>query len=172
MMSSAFQILLLTLSTVVPNEMAASESPVDGVFCVAHPDHGASFLEQLTGQWVIEEKKGVVQKRLRFYEDGRFGFMDAGDWTAGSFVILRSDERQKGVLRLEFYVDGNLHLQEVRVEVHFEDHVHEGEDAQEHGHDHDSQGAAEKQHHEYLLVEVLPAVEQSLEMGGDYLHRH
>lgn len=139
----------------------------------SHPDHGASFLEQLVGQWLILEGDQVV-KQLRCYEDGRFGFLSEGEWKAGSYVILRTDERSKGVLRLEYYVDGNLHLQEIRCEIHFtdgdqdhDDHGeehHHGED-EEHGHD-------EGHHHEYMLVEVLPGAEQALDMAGDYLHRH
>lgn len=150
--------------------MALLAFPMEGmshpVEMPAHPDHGASFLEQLTGQWVIEGEGEETGQRLRFYEDGRFAFQGEGAWTAGSFVILRSDERQKGVLRLEYYVDGNLHLQEVLCEVHFT----AGDGHGEHGHDHaDGQ---EHEGHEYLLVEVLPAAEQRLDMAGDYLHRH
>lgn len=142
-----------------------------------HPDHGASFLEQLSGQWILHEGE-MERKRLRFYEDGRFGFMDGQAWTAGSYVILRSDERQKGVLRLEYYVDGNLHLQEVRCEVHFteghpttDDEDHEHADHEHADHDH-GDGNSEAHVHEYLLVEVLPSAEQALDMEGDYLHRH
>lgn len=140
-----------------------------------HPDHGAPFLEQLSGQWVISGEDGG-ERRLRFYEDGRFGFLEGASWTAGSYVILRTDERQKGVLRLEYYVDGNLHLQEVRCEIYFAEHADHKEE--EHGHDNDGHGhdgeehAAETHHHEYLKVEVLPAAEQALNMAGDFLHQH
>lgn len=146
-----------------------------------HPDHGASFLEQLTGQWVIRDADGEESRRFRFYEDGRFAFMDAGEWTAGSYVILRTDERQKGVLRLEFYVDGNLHLQEVLCEVYFtaeaedRNHEHGHDGAMDHSHASDDghgDGVGEDHHHEYLKVEVLPAAEHALPMEGDYLHRH
>ena len=75
-----------------------------------HPDHGAPFHEQLSGQWVLDDG-GKDARRIRFYEDGRFAFLGDGEWTAGSFFILRSDERSKGVLRLEYYLDGNLHFQ-------------------------------------------------------------
>ncbi len=155
--------LLLSIAPAVPSIGITEDGPAMG-----HPDHGASFLEQLSGQWVFGDAKGKEQKRLRFYEDGRFGFMYEDAWTAGSYMVLRSDERQKGVLRLEYYVDGNLHLQEVRVEVHFEAYGHEEHD---HGHDGETASGAEHQH-EFLLVEVLPAVEQRLDMAGDYLHQH
>lgn len=157
-------VMMALLLGIVP--AVSTDGTAEADLFVGHPDHGASFLEQLSGQWVVGDAEGKEQKRLRFYEDGRFGFMDADAWTAGSYVVLRTDERQKGVLRLEYYVDGNLHLQEVRVEVHFEQHAHE---------DHDQHGEAssgEEHHHEFLLVEVLPAVEQRLEMAGDYLHQH
>ncbi len=138
-----------------------------------HPDHGASFLEQWVGQWIILEGEQVV-KQLRCYEDGRFGFLSDGEWKAGSYVILRTDERSKGVLRLEYYVDGNLHLQEIRCEIHFEeghgdhdgsgsDHPHAEGENQDHGEGH---------HHEYMRIEVLQGAEQALDMAGDYLHRH
>jgi hypothetical protein len=130
-------------------------------------------LEQLVGQWVIAEEEEVV-KQFRCYEDGRFGFLSHGQWSAGSYVILRTDERSKGVLRLEYYVNGNLHLQEIRCEVHFAagetegaDHHHGQGEGDHHGKEH-----SEDHHHEYLLVEVLPGAEQALDMAGDYLHRH
>jgi hypothetical protein len=129
---------------------------------LAHPEHGAPFPEQLAGQWSMEDedKEGP---RLRFYEDGRFAFFDGKDWTAGSYFILRSDERQKGVLRLEYYLDGNLHFEEIRCEVHFETHTDDHEHANE---------EAEGHHHEYLRVEVLNGAEQALKMSGEYLHVH
>jgi len=132
-----------------------------------HPDHGAPFLEQLSGQWIVWSASDEEQKRLRFYEDGRFGFKIEDQWTAGSYVILRTDERQKGVLRLEYYVDGNLHLQEIRCEIYFT----EGED-HAHGTEGDGAAAGEAHHHEYLKVEVLPAAEQRLDLAGDFLHQH
>ena len=152
-----------------------------------HPDHGAPFIEQLSGQWVISNKKGE-ERRLRLYEDGRFAFNSDAEWTAGSYVILRSDERQKGVLRMEYYLDGNLHLQEVRCEIYFEEHARDssGEMDHDHHHDHhhdhdhsesegdgaDTKEVGEPHHHEYLQVEVLPAAEQRLNMAGHYLHQH
>jgi len=150
----------------------------------AHPDHGAPFHEQLSGQWVIEGEDGEA-RRLRFYEDGRFAFQGESGWTAGSFFILRSDERSKGVLRLEYYLNGNLHFQEVRCEIHFEahadhdhhhgDHAHEDHDHGEGDHqdgDHDHGEAEGEHHHEMLMVESLPAAEQSLALDGDYEHVH
>ena len=92
-----------------------------------HPDHGAPFVEQLSGQWVISTAKGE-ERRLRMYDDGRFAFMSDEEWTAGSYVILRTDERQKGVLRMEYYLDGNLHLQELRCEIYFEEHARDHSD--------------------------------------------
>ena len=71
------------------------------------------------------------------YEDGRFAFMSDDEWTAGSYVILRTDERQKGVLRMEYYLDGNLHLQEVRCEIYFAEHARDSSRRAEHGHHHD-----------------------------------
>ncbi|MCH1581622.1 MAG: hypothetical protein L7S63_00735 [Flavobacteriales bacterium] len=167
-------LVLLPLFLVLgcPSSVASGEAVV-----LTHPDHGAPFLEQLSGQWVIS--RDGEERRLRFYEDGRFGFLDRASWTAGSYVILRTDERQKGVLRLEYYVDGNLHLQEVRCEIYFAEHAdHSEEEDHDHGHDHDGHGhdgeehAGETHHHEYLKVEVLPAAEQALNMAGDYLHQH
>ena len=152
----------------------------------SHPDHGAPFHEQLSGQWLIEGEDREA-RRLRFYEDGRFAFQGEAGWTAGSFFILRSDERSKGVLRLEYYLDGNLHFQEVRCEIHFEahadhdgdhhhgDHAHEDHNhGEEHHHDGDhGHGEAEgEHHHEMLMVESLPAAEQSLALDGDYEHVH
>lgn len=163
MVMNVMMALLLSTAPAVPAIGITEDDPT-----MVHPDHGASFLEQLSGQWVVKDAKGKEQKRLRFYEDGRFGFMQEDAWTAGSYMVLRSDERQKGVLRLEYYVDGNLHLQEVRVEVHFEAHT-QGE--HDHGQDGKATSGAEHQH-EFLLVEVLPAVEQRLDMAGDYLHQH
>lgn len=167
--------LAVAAFTMSPLVSDASESSNEGLSTgvLVHPDHGASFLEQLTGQWVIgaESKE---EKRLRFYEDGRFGCKVDGQWTAGSYVILRSDERSKGVLRLEYYVDGNLHLQEVRCEVYFTDADEHGHDG-EHDHDHGSESEEAHDHghhHEYLKVEVLPAAEQALGLAGDYLHQH
>ena len=87
--------LAVAAFTISPLVSDASESSNEGLSAgdFVHPDHGASFLEQLTGQWVIgaESKE---EKRLRFYEDGRFGCKVDGQWTAGSYVILRSDERR------------------------------------------------------------------------------
>lgn len=140
-----------------------------------HPDHGAPFPEQLAGQWLLEEEIDGSGQRLRFYEDGRFAFFSGKAWTAGSYFILRSDERRKGVLRLEYYLDGNLHFEEVRVDIHFETHDHEeADDHREGDHDHgaEGEGEAEGHHHEYLRVEVLPSAEQALDMAGEYLHRH
>ena len=144
----------------------------------AHPDHGAPFVEQLSGQWVISTAKGE-ERRLRMYDDGRFAFMADEEWTAGSYVILRTDERQKGVLRMEYYLDGNLHLQELRCEIYFEEHARDANGAdRDHHHDHgqvqegDAEEGAEAHHHEYLQVEVLPAAEQRLNMAGHYLHQH
>jgi len=152
--------------------MDANDIPSKGEIAItsSHPDHGATFLEQLVGQWIITEGETVV-KKLRCYEDGRFGFLAEGQWTAGSYVIMRTDERSKGVLRLEYYVNGNLHLQEIRCEVHFteaghEHEVHGGEP--QGGGDHNHQ----EHHHEFLLVEVLDGAEQALNLAGDYLHRH
>jgi hypothetical protein len=146
-------------------------------FSCEHPDHGAPFVEQLSGQWVISTKKGE-DRRLRMYEDGRFAFMSDAEWTAGSYVILRSDERQKGVLRMEYYLDGNLHLQEVRCEIYFAEHERNGNEDTQDAHTHSEEhagavkGAEEGHHHEYLQVEVLAAAEQRLNMNGDYLHQH
>ena len=135
-----------------------------------HPDHGAPFHEQLSGQWVIEGEDGEA-RRLRFYEDGRFAFQGESGWTAGSFFILRSDERSKGVLRLEYYLDGNLHFQEVRCEIHFEAHAdHDGD--HHHDGDHDHGETEGEHHHEMMMVESLPAAEQFLKLDGDYEHRH
>ena len=143
-----------------------------------HPDHGAPFHEQLSGQWVIDEG-GKDARRFRFYEDGRFAFLGDGEWTAGSFFILRYDERSKGVLRLEYYLDGNLHFQEVLVEIHFEAHANHDDD-HDHSHDHDhGESASEdhhheegEHHHEMLRVQSLPSAEQALAMNGDYEHAH
>ena len=144
----------------------------------AHPDHGAPFVEQLSGRWVISSAKGE-ERRLRMYDDGRVAFMAAEEGTAGSYVILRTDERQKGVLRMEYYLDGNLHLQELRCEIYFEEHARDANGAdRDHHHDHgqvqegDAEEGAEAHHHEYLQVEVLPAAEQRLSMAGHYLHQH
>ena len=113
------------------------------------------------------------------YDDGRFAFMGDEEWTAGSYVILRTDERQKGVLRMEYYLDGNLHLQELRCEIYFEEHARDANGAdRDHHHDHgqvqegDAEEGAEAHHHEYLQVEVLPAAEQRLSMAGHYVHQH
>lgn len=149
-------------------------SPVNPM--VVHPDHGAPFPEQLAGQWLLETELDGNGQRLRFYEDGRFAFFSGKDWTAGSYYILRSDERQKGVLRLEYYLDGNLHFQEALCEIHFETQTHAEEDhdheeGHDHGEDHDHHGE-EGHHHEYLRVKVLPAAEQALDMAGEYLHSH
>ena len=170
--SLCLAVTAFTLSPLAIDAAGPSKNHLSaGVF--GHPDHGASFLEQLTGQWVIDVE-GEEDKRLRFYEDGRFGCKVDGQWTAGSYVILRTDERSKGVLRLEYYVDGNLHLQEVRCEVYFTEA--DGHDDQG-GHDHDHASSLEEEHdhghhHEYLKVEVLPAAEQALGLAGDYLHQH
>ncbi|MCH1576271.1 MAG: hypothetical protein L7S67_08345 [Flavobacteriales bacterium] len=157
----------------------AVSGPEMGSASCEHPDHGAPFVEQLSGQWVISSKKGE-ERRLRMYEDGRFAFKSDAEWTAGSYVILRSDERQKGVLRMEYYLDGNLHLQEVRCEIYFAEHArdsdgdaeHNHSHSEEHGGGHETAEAEEGHHHEYLRVEVLPAAEQRLNMAGDYLHQH
>ena len=146
----------------------------------AHPDHGAPFPEQLAGQWVLGDENGEATSRLRFYEDGRFAFLGGDSWTAGSYFILRSDERQKGILRLEYYLDGNLHFEEIRCEIHFEvhdDHAHEGEDHAHNGHgghedEHEAQADQDGHHHEYMMVEALPSAEMSLGLSGDYLHVH
>ena len=146
---------------------SASRLPIpEGLSSLSHPDHGASFLEQLVGQWVIAEGETVL-RLFRCYEDGRFGFLADGEWTAGSYVILRTDERSKGVLRLEYYVDGNLHLQEVRCEIRiFEgDHLHE-EDVHVHG---EEDGG---HHHEFMDIESLPGAEQALNLSGTFEHRH
>ena len=90
-------------------------------------------------------------------------------------------------MRLEYYLDGNLHFQEVRCEIHFEahadhdgdhhngDHAHEDHDhGEEHHHegDHDHGEVEGEHHHEMLMVESLPAAEQSLDLDGDYEHVH
>ena len=137
---------------------------LESVFLV-HPDHGAPFPEQLSGQWVLDNGGKEVQ-RLRFYEDGRFAYFGGKEWTAGSYFILRSDERQKGVLRLEYYLDGNLHFEEVRCEVHFEAH------SETHGHADESGESDEAHSHEFLRVEVLGGAEQALKMSGEFLHVH
>ena len=147
-----------------------------------HPDHSAPFHEQLSGQWVLDDG-GKDARRFRFYEDGRFAFLGDGEWTAGSFFILRSAERSKGVLRLEYYLDGNLHFQEILVEIHFEAHAdhdadHDHDAAHDHAHDEsaseghhhgDNEG---EHHHEMLLVQSLPSAEQALALNGDYEHAH
>lgn len=146
----------------------------------AHPDHGAPFPEQLAGQWVLGDGNGEDVSRLRLYEDGRFAFFGGESWTAGSYFILRSDERQKGILRLEYYLDGNLHFEEVRCEIHFEvhgDHAHEEEDHahkghEGHEHEHEAKTDQAEHHHEYMMVEALPSAEMSLGLSGDYLHVH
>lgn len=146
-----------------------------------HPDHAAPFPEQLAGQWLLESEIEGDGQRLRFYEDGRFAFFSGKAWTAGSYFILRSDERKKGVIRLEYYLDGNLHFQEVLCEIHFETHAHKAEEDHDHDHDHghshdhaEEEGHSEEEghHHEYLTVQVLPAAEQALDMAGEYLHAH
>ena len=146
-----------------------------------HPDHGAPFPEQLAGQWLLESEIDGNGQRLRFYEDGRFAFFSGKAWTAGSYFILRSDERKKGVIRLEYYLNGNLHFQEVLCEIHFETHTHEAQEDHDHNHDHghshdhaEEEGHEEEEghHHEYLRVQVLPAAEQALDMAGEYLHAH
>ena len=157
--------------------LGAVSEPQLTVLTVEHPDHGAPFVEQLSGQWVISDNKGE-SRCIRMYEDGRFAFMSDDEWTAGSYVILRTDERQKGVLRLEYYVDGNLHLQEVRCEIYFAEQARDGSDEAGHGHHHahsegkEEEGAEEGHHHEYLQIEVLPSAEQSLDMAGHFLHQH
>lgn len=168
--------LMFTCLLMIANPAAAGSN--DGV----HPDHSAPFHEQLSGQWAIDDG-GKDARRFRFYEDGRFAFLGDGDWTAGSFFILRSDERSKGVLRLEYYLDGNLHFQEVLVEIHFEAHSdHAEEQDHHHGHDHDHGESSSKDHdhgeeegghhHEMLLVKTLPAAERALAVDGDYEHVH
>lgn len=176
----------LILTCLLTASMPISAHGADGV----HPDHGAPFHEQLSGQWVLDDG-GKDARRFRFYEDGRFAFLGDGEWTAGSFFILRSDERSKGVLRLEYYLDGNLHFQEVLVEIHFEahaDHDADHDHSHDHGHDHDAdhdhdhgESASEahhhgeeegEHHHEMLLVKSLPAAEQALVVDGDYEHHH
>jgi len=167
--------VLLTCLLMTPNPISAHCA--DGL----HPDHGAPFHEQLSGHWVIDEG-GKDVRRFRFYEDGRFAFLGDGEWTAGSFFILRSDERSKGVLRLEYYLDGNLHFQEILVEIHFETHADHAE-GHEHAHDHEHDGEASsghhdhgeeegEHHHEMLLVQSLPSAEQTLAMNGDFEHAH
>ena len=152
-----------------------------------HPDHSAPFHEQLSGHWELNSE-GHGARHIRFYEDGRFAFVNEGQWTAGSFFILRSDEKSKGVLRLEYYLDGNLHFQEVRCEIQFvshgehEENDHEADgghhhDGEEHGHHHDDHHdhdhAEESGHtHEILTVESLPAAERALNVDGDYGHVH
>ena len=174
----------LILTGLLTASMPISAHGADGV----HPDHGAPFHEQLSGQWVLDDG-GKDARRFRFYEDGRFAFLGDGEWTAGSFFILRSDERSKGVLRLEYYLDGNLHFQEILVEIHFEAHAdHDADHSHDHGHDHDADhdhghdesasddhhhGEEEgEHHHEMLLVKSLPAAEQALAVDGDYEHHH
>ena len=152
----------------VSSGFAADKSIPEGISTTPHPDHGASFLEQLVGQWVILEGESVV-RQLRCYEDGRFGFLAEGVWTAGSYVILRTDERSKGVLRLEYYVNGNLHLQEVRCEIRFTD-ADQGHDADAQGHHHGEEGG--HHHHELMDVETLPGAEQALPISGTFEHRH
>jgi len=171
-------------TTVLFAALCSWMTPAD--FAVDHPDHGAPFPEQLSGQWLLESEIEGSGQRLRFYEDGRFAFYSGKAWTAGSYFILRSDERRKGVLRLEYYLDGNLHFQEVRCEIHFETHTHVEEEAHDHDHEdghahdhegdhhHEEEGHADEEghHHEYLRVEVLPAAEAALDMAGEYLHSH
>lgn len=152
---------------------------------MVHPDHGAPFHEQLSGHWTLNPEDDGA-RHIRFYEDGRFAFMNDGQWTAGSFFILRSDEKSKGVLRLEYYLDGNLHFQEVRCEIQFvshgdhgeEEHHHEADgglhhEGEEHAHHHDHDHAEESEHtHEMLIVESLPAAERALNVDGEYGHVH
>ena len=181
MTSITLGLVLMSMSGTVHLAWAETASALEQ----PHPDHGAPFHEQLAGQWVLGHD-GESGKRLRFYEDGRFAFLGGEEWTAGSYFILRSDERQKGVLRLEYYLDGNLHFQEVRCEIRFEAHAdhadedghhdhdgdhHEHGHGEEHSHDHDheEEGA---HHHEMLHVKVLPAAEQALPMDGHYEHVH
>ena len=162
----------LILTCLLMTSIPVSARVADG----GHPDHGAPFHEQLSGQWVLNDGGKDVQ-RFRFYEDGRFAFLGDGEWTAGSFFILRSDERSKGVLRLEYYLDGNLHFQEILVEIHFEAHADHDAD---HDHDHDHSASEDHHHgeeegghhHEMLLVQSLPAAEQALAVDGDYEHHH
>ena len=113
------------------------------------------------------------------YEDGRFAFKSDAEWTAGSYVILRTDERQKGVLRLEYYVDGNLHLQEVRCEIYFAEQARDGSDeagARASPRPFRGQRSRRGQKRGTTMstcrVEVLPSAEQSLDMAGHFLHQH
>ncbi|MGB1671554.1 MAG: hypothetical protein ACPHCT_08765, partial [Flavobacteriales bacterium] len=64
-----FAALFALLSIPITGILAAFPSASEA----AHPDHGAPFHEQLSGQWVIEGEDGEA-RRLRFYEDGRFAF--------------------------------------------------------------------------------------------------
>lgn len=165
-----FTTLLLSLFLAGPSSGVSLRS---AEFAIAHPDHGAPFPEQLAGQWWLEGEAEGSQQRLRFYEDGRFAFFSGKQWTAGSYFILRSNERDKGVLRLEYYLDGNLHFEEIRCEIHFEVHENHGTEEEGDHHDHGGEGEpTEEHHHEYLKVEVLPAAEQGLDMSGEYLHVH
>lgn len=170
----------LILTGLLMTSIPVSARVADG----GHPDHGAPFHEQLSGQWVLDDG-GKDARRFRFYEDGRFAFLGDGEWTAGSFFILRSDERSKGVLRLEYYLDGNLHFQEILVEIHFEAHAdhetdHDHDADHGHGHEHGESASEDhhhgeeegEHHHEMLLVKSLPAAEQALAVDGDYEHQH
>ena len=91
----------------------------------------------------------------------------------------------RGVLRLEYYLDGNLHFQEILVEIHFEAHAdhetdHDHDADHGHGHEHGESASEDhhhgeeegEHHHEMLLVKSLPAAEQALAVDGDYEHQH
>ena len=180
-MIRAFVSPVLVVLLLLPFDMMGEANRQDVL--VPHPDHGAPFHEQLSGQWALSLGSEDA-RQIRFYEDGRFAFLDQGRWTAGSFFILRSDEKSKGVLRLEYYLDGNLHFQEVLCEIHFAahadheggerphdeaaDHHHEGE---QDGHHHDHEEGAGHTH-EMLKVESLPAAERALNVDGSYGHVH
>ena len=185
MIRARFSSVLAVLFLLPLNMRGAANSDI----ATLHPDHGAPFHEQLSGHWELNSE-GDVARQIRFYEDGRFAFMNEGQWTAGSFFILRSNEKSKGVLRLEYYRDGNLHFQEIRCEIEFVSHGnHEGgehhheadeghhHDGEKHAHNHelnDDRGHAEESGHthEVLTVQSLPAAERALNVDGVYGHAH
>ena len=98
------------------------------------PHHAAPFPEQLAGQWLLEEEIDGSGQRLRFYEDGRFAFFSGKAWTAGSYFILRSDERKKGVCAWSTTSMGTCISRRCLCEIHFETHAHKAEE--DHDHDH------------------------------------
>jgi hypothetical protein len=137
--------LLMTFITglgLMITPLSNSESPE---YLLAHPDHGVSFHEQIVGNWQFETS-GLFGRQLTVYEDGRFAFRRGRTWRAGSYYVLRTDERSTGVLRLEYYRGGNLHLQQVRVEIVARDHGHA-----------------------ILRLTTLPFAGKSLRMEGDFL---